>query len=331
MKRATTLLSAVLTVSSCFYAQTAKNPFAKLGYNKKQLLYTSSKGEYEEFHDQTDVVEIGSVLFNTKTNQIAGFVSEERAAVEVSPAITAMSIDPLCEKYYWISPYAYCLNNPIKFVDPNGEDIWEINGKGRIVNRIENKDYDQFAMVDKDGNRMMDKDGNAIQTREFKYGTVESQETYTFSPDGKTIDTFDVYQVKGDDAGTEIFNFMSDNVTGTSGVEFSHIMTGESGDKGLNFLTTSHEQQRESGMMHLVNGQLRNGYFIREYNHSHPYSDFPSGLRTRTSDMGFINSISDINRFWGTKEPKYHIYHVPTKKLIEYKTTSKPSEFGLVP
>ena len=26
--------------------------------------------------------------------------------------------DPLSEKYYHISPYAYCLNNPIKLIDP---------------------------------------------------------------------------------------------------------------------------------------------------------------------------------------------------------------------
>ena len=32
------------------------------------------------------------------------------------------SVDPLCEKYYWISPYAYCMNNPIKYVDPDGRD-----------------------------------------------------------------------------------------------------------------------------------------------------------------------------------------------------------------
>lgn len=29
-------------------------------------------------------------------------------------------VDPLCEKYYSISPYAYCHNNPAMFVDPDG-------------------------------------------------------------------------------------------------------------------------------------------------------------------------------------------------------------------
>ena len=30
------------------------------------------------------------------------------------------SLDPLCEKYYHISPYVYCANNPMRFIDPDG-------------------------------------------------------------------------------------------------------------------------------------------------------------------------------------------------------------------
>ena len=33
-------------------------------------------------------------------------------------------VDPLAEKYYGISPYAYCANNPVKYVDPDGKSIW---------------------------------------------------------------------------------------------------------------------------------------------------------------------------------------------------------------
>ena len=32
------------------------------------------------------------------------------------------SPDPLCEKYYNISPYAFCNNNPVTFIDPDGRD-----------------------------------------------------------------------------------------------------------------------------------------------------------------------------------------------------------------
>ena len=33
------------------------------------------------------------------------------------------TMDPMCEKYYHLSPYAYCGNNPVKYVDPNGKSF----------------------------------------------------------------------------------------------------------------------------------------------------------------------------------------------------------------
>ena len=43
------------------------------------------------------------------------------------------TMDPLCEKYYSISPYAYCNNNPVKYVDPDGRDpIYTKNFLGKI-------------------------------------------------------------------------------------------------------------------------------------------------------------------------------------------------------
>ena len=123
MKRTTLFLLAVTTALSCLFAQTIKNPFSELGY-KKQITYTSSKGEFEEFHNNADIVEIGSVYFNTKTKKVVGYVNEEKENAEVATATSAMSVDPLCEKYYWISPYAFCLNNPVKYIDPDGKQVF---------------------------------------------------------------------------------------------------------------------------------------------------------------------------------------------------------------
>lgn len=36
---------------------------------------------------------------------------------------TFTSRDPFFEKYFWLSPYAYCANNPVKYVDPTGCEI----------------------------------------------------------------------------------------------------------------------------------------------------------------------------------------------------------------
>jgi len=35
------------------------------------------------------------------------------------------SVDPLAEKYYSISPYAYCAGNPNRYIDPDGRGLWD--------------------------------------------------------------------------------------------------------------------------------------------------------------------------------------------------------------
>lgn len=109
----------ILSANLILHAQN-ENPFAKYGYDI--LTATSSKGEFTEFHDQTDIVEIGSVLFNRQTNEIVKVLDKDETTIDISSATAAMSIDPLCEKYYWISPYVYCFNNPLKFIDPDGRE-----------------------------------------------------------------------------------------------------------------------------------------------------------------------------------------------------------------
>ncbi|MBD8389035.1 RHS repeat-associated core domain-containing protein [Dysgonomonas sp. BGC7] len=54
-------------------------------------------------------------------DKMHGLNMYDYSARYMEPAIGRFTtVDPLAELYYSISPYAYCNNNPIKFIDPTG-------------------------------------------------------------------------------------------------------------------------------------------------------------------------------------------------------------------
>lgn len=53
----------------------------------------------------------------------------------MNPALGRFGMmDPMVEKYYSVSPYIYCLDNPMKFIDPAGRWVIGTDGKRVIYN-----------------------------------------------------------------------------------------------------------------------------------------------------------------------------------------------------
>ena len=64
-----------------------------------------------------------------------------------------LSVDPMASKYPSLSPYVYCANNPVKLVDPNGEDVVILNapqgadGCGHMAAVIQDKEGNWYYMT----------------------------------------------------------------------------------------------------------------------------------------------------------------------------------------
>lgn len=109
-----------------------------------------------------------------------GLNTYDYGARQYSPILPMWDrVDPLAEKYYNVSPYAYCAGNPVKFVDPNGKEPTEEEAARIAAHVYNNEDIAliggwQVSTLKIDGVRMTDNDSG------FK------SQLYERTQDGKT-------------------------------------------------------------------------------------------------------------------------------------------------
>lgn len=108
----------------CVLKLNAQNPYDAIG--KKTPMLTLSHGKYPEYQPYDSIQRVGSVVMNIKRGTIVKLLDRDSLTVEPEVSSRWISPDPLSSEYANYSPYCYVGNNPIKRIDPDGQDWWDV-------------------------------------------------------------------------------------------------------------------------------------------------------------------------------------------------------------
>ena len=172
-----------------------------------------------------------------------------------------LSVDPMSDKYPSTSPYAYCANNPVRMVDPDGRDIYEFDKKGNLINTIENTDNDIIRVVNKRGKVL-------FESMPYEYGTIIEAASDDSKPDKIIL------SIKDNESRIKIFEELAYHTK----VEWMTIHAEKDLDK-KNYISTSRSDDHGASLLPY---RLKDeGYTATECSHSHPKhffgGNFPSG------------------------------------------------------
>ena len=216
-------------------------------------------------------------------------------------------IDPLCEKYYGISPYAYCGNNPVNSVDPDGMDDYKINADGylELWRKTKAKETDRVFASDTKS-----------------YITIGKKTTTQLMTDR---DDYNGNYAEGGSEMVDLFYFVSNNTN----VEWKlNGYKGENGDTYL--LATSHKEDK---VTNTDGGNDKLDLFVSFHNHPGDSPAKASGYGKNSTQSGKIYSIGgddqfavnevynrfkDANKAYPSGYPKFYIYHPKTHTRIGY-------------
>ena len=204
--------------------------------------------------------------------------------------------DDLSEQYLPTSSYAYCLNNPLRFIDLTGRDVWELKQDGRFASQEVNEEYDAIRIVGTGASTPPEikVDKNSI----IQFKAFDKEEHANIK------DSF-LYMKVESSVGDAVFEFLAENTT----VEWSNLSTGEK--QQTNHITTSHEESKEYGLSMMMTAFQESGTVkVNAIVHSHPSNTpYPSDADKDAAE--YFNSISG-------QQIQYKLYLPGEKTYIDY-------------
>lgn len=138
-------IRAVLNTSGTVLERNDYYPFGTRHANASHVVTANNRFKYNGKEDQTvgalGLLDYGARMYDAQIGRWLG-------------------VDPLADSYYSISPYVYCANNPVRFIDPNGmffDDYFIREEEKRItlikqsekIDRIFDKDNPEGLEIEK--------------------------------------------------------------------------------------------------------------------------------------------------------------------------------------
>ena len=169
------------------------------------------------------------------------------------------SIDPLCEKYYHLSPYVFCAANPIRYTDPTGMDIYSLNQDGTFVLTTETDD--NFDTIVAESGKSIGVSKSFISS-EVSGTTKTLRESET--GDKTLVDTYYSYrELSG--TGMKQFEFFANN----SEVEWSRL---ELSDENA-IIGSSKTYGSDATANGFIDNNPERKKLIQAFDHTHPSTD----------------------------------------------------------
>ncbi len=163
----------------------------------------------------------------------------------------------LAEKYYSISPYVFCVGNPVNFVDPDGMDIYRYDDKtGDFILYEQNDDeYDQVAKFKYNNETgeyelKTNKKGKArIRIDKIEKGILSDgvnfmEDSQVWTTDNVSIDGFQAFIIDFADMVGKEMGGLYYTEAGSSEIKYIHMGRGKNNRYNLSTFVPALEQIR---------------------------------------------------------------------------------------
>ena len=209
-------------------------------------------------------------------------------------------MDPLAEKYCGVSPYTYCKNNPINRIDPDGNDDYVIEPRGRLHN---------MTIESQRGKSEFDRLYNSSRTRKIKRGnkSIKVSDTKLLSGMVKMQTKHAGYKTAGSTQNlqdaAEVFKFAADN----SKAEWRLDVYDDNGAKTA-VVATKQSEDHVQNADEAMDGLAVEGNQVVNI-HSHP------------NPLGTKGGSSDDMRNAKSSPARNAVYFKANQTLYEYNST----------